>query len=558
MLVFGSCLLAVPAFTQEAFRIVLVRQGNSLIDSHLSDVNDRVVAVPAGSQLTVKVVNGEIRELAKRATTWVRVYEAPVASMPDFEFRSSNPYWPDDISLTASLQPPHAAAVKTNSPLVIVVPPKATTAFPLALLGAVLIAGHKVFEKPRTRSSMAAAIGGALAAATIAFFVVDSKTVWQFVGFKDETPLRPQSYFLLGLMISAIGVRPLVNALRGRQSETDATLTAKDVQEQISTLLSSDKLQEPFRNELRAILFDPAYLKNNPEIATRVDVELAAEKAGRALPEGLADHLAPRLHSIYSGSHRRNFQTTINAVFRPADHCIEWAYHIVYEYVRNANDPSTDAEVGFSQKAHIPAYLRNVSQSQLSTFGPIFQSLQMTLTNSATGERAQFEHVSGGVELVCASRSATLPAPVAIPVTFESDEETKQLSAEFAYKLPDALRRHPLTVAIDLRYISEIDDGVSYVRVSRLTQGYRLNVTLPAGVKSEIVEFEWKMRNQDPTTIDLTNGLAILPGWLMPGNGVCVAWRGTKAAADAVNITHGDTKPPGLVRRMLTLLPWNR
>jgi hypothetical protein len=53
------------------------------------------------------------------------------------------------------------------------------------------------------------------------------------------------------------------------------------------------------------------------------------------------------------------------------------------------------------------------------------------------------------------------------------------------------------------------------------------------------------MRDQDPTTIDLTNGLAILPGWLMPGNGVCVAWRGTKAAADAVNITHGDKNPLG-------------
>jgi hypothetical protein len=552
-----ACFLAeLPALGQDRFRVVLERQGNSGIDIHLADVNDRSLDLPPGSKLHVTIINGELRQLSGAHALWQRGYDGPADALPDFEFRSTNSYWPDDIEMKASVQPPGAGAVKSK-PLVVSLRPKAIVGFLLAFGGALLIAVYKVPQKKRTRVSIAAGLGGAFAAAVIAFFAVDRKIVWQFVGFKDETPVRPQSYFLLGLMISAIGVRPLINKLTG-QDESESRLTAQGVHDEIKALLASDALQQPFRDELRAMLFDAEYLEQNPDLAARIEFELAAVKAGRKLPEGLGEYFAPRLNSIYSGSYRRNFQTTIKGAINPTAQYIEWTYSVVYEYVRNAADLSVEPELAFAQTAEIPPRLRG-NHAQLMRFGPLFQTLQLTITDAISGTRLVFQHIEGSHELACTSFSPGLAEPDAIPVVFETEEETNQLAAAFSYKLPDALRRHAITVVIDLKYVSDIEDGVSYVRVSRPTHGYRLNVSLPEGVKLEIVEFEWKLKDQnDPTAIDMPNGVAILPGWLMPGNGVCVGWRGTKTAAARVSTSGGTQKQPGMVRRMLHSLPWFR
>jgi hypothetical protein len=143
-------------------------------------------------------------------------------------------------------------------------------------------------------------------------------------------------------------------------------------------------------------------------------------------------------------------------------------------------------------------------------------------------------------------------------VRFEYDTALGVIAIGFDFSLPAELKGGTVIVTIDLDYVSEIDDGVYFVRVAALTAGCHLNLDFVPPLKLDIVEFEWKVPGlESSTTIDLDKGEAHLPGWLLPGNGVSVAWHGAKNAG--AGVVRRDAERHGVVRRVLGFLPlWPR
>ncbi|HEV7426937.1 MAG TPA: hypothetical protein VGQ46_11265 [Thermoanaerobaculia bacterium] len=272
-------------------------------------------------------------------------------------------------------------------PLVIPVPPHPLIALALALLGAVLLALLPLSQVTATHGKKAATIGAALVAGTIAFFAADSKTIWKFVGFQDQTPLRPQSYFLLGIAISAIGVRPLIEKITG--GKPISSLTPEQVRDQVVGLLSGDTVRAPFRDEVRSMLFDSEYVRAHPEIVGRLDTALADAKLALGLPEGLADHLAPRLDHIYAAAHRRDYHVKIKASLEPEKRQMAWQHSIYYEYIPRRS--SAEPEITLRHAAEIPPLLLRESVANLTSFGTVFQSLRLSVQKKQGGDRLEYE-----------------------------------------------------------------------------------------------------------------------------------------------------------------------
>jgi hypothetical protein len=543
MLTFG----AVTASAEAPFRLVLERQGTSGLDVRLEDINGHSVDVPQSSTLTLSIEKGELRRVAPKQGVWTNPYsEAVVGVLPDFEFRSTHPFWADDVTIRGMLvsqRPP----VKSR-PLVIGVRPHWAVGLALSIIGALLFSGLGVGQKTEpTRKTISAGAAAALIAGIVAFFAADSKVVWQVIGFKDETPLRPQSYFLLGLLLSGIGVRPLVRRLTGQSEDKETPLTVETIQDRVNVLLSGESVSKPFRDEVRAILFDPEYISNHPEFLGRVEAGLAGAKVKGKLPEGLSGHLAPRLEDVYRGSYRSNFQSRIRGTIDAAGQLIRWENSIHYEYVHNESD-ATQPAIKFGQSAEIPPPLRDAPEGALTSFGRIFQSVSVSLRD--VSGTATLTYLGNKGKTLLRTDGSEVVAPPRIDVDFVHTPR-HEVEAKFTFLFPERfVKADKVVVDIEFEYVSEIDDGVLFVTVGKLTHGYHLSLDFTPKVKLDIAAFEWKLPLSDTTRIEEDG--AHLDGWLLPGNGVGIAWHGARDAVAAQNVT----PRPSLVRRVLGWRPW--
>jgi hypothetical protein len=394
-----------------------------------------------------------------------------------------------------------------------------------------------------------------LFAGVLAWVAVETKEVWSFFGF-EKPPLRTQSYLLLGLALGAFNPRKLIGKLT-RESEDEA-LTARQVQQQITDLLTTENLRKPFREELEQMLFDEKYVsEQSPNVIGRLEVGLQAAKNKVKLPADLSSYLSPRLTRMYLGSYRRNFEVTWTARIEPEADQIVWKRRTYYEYVRNDARPSTDPELSSTITATIPVPMREQSPTALQRFGPVVRSIGFSIRDFDGGTTLKFQGTQGTVLRPVVDKDGG-PAATPVDVVFEYDDSTKVVEAKFSFAFPEAFRAmRVVSVVIESECVGELADGLAFLWVSQPTFRYSASLQFEPKLPHDydIAVFEWTEQGRNTTSRDETAGYAKLTGWLMPGNGVCIAWRGTTEGPASVT---RDVAPPSLAQRVLRFLPWRK
>jgi hypothetical protein len=531
--------LPVAADVPHDFRVVLEQSGRSGLSVRLTDIagNDYHRQFPA--QVVLNIHDGKVRLLGSSDWTSTFIKEYPAGTeIPEFEVQGRNRWWPNDVTVI-----PSVAGVPGKKLVVKMAPPE-ETAVALSLIGgwfwSLIELAH---ERKRNRKKVLTALALGAAAGIVAFFTAESEMIWKFIGF-EASPLRPQSYFLLGLAISVIGVRKLLQKITGASSDAPP-LTADLVRQEMVTVLNSDAVRAPFRDEVRAIVFDDNYVIRHPHLIPRLEFALSAAKANKSIPDGLTDHVAPRLELLYSGSYRQNCQTRVSGTIDVPSRSISWTHSHYYELIQTGDEAAP--EVKFSHVTHLPESLASLPPGRLKALGGAITSVRFGIKDGSGAVLLEYEGTEG--EVLSLQNAVGATADAEMELAFGYDQRAAEVDVSFCYVLPPALRQtRKVVVTIQTESVSALEDGIIYQRMSKLTQGLHLQLEFNRAMELDIVEFEWRHPELQTTTIDLEHGAAHSTGWLLPGNGFCMAWSGTKALlGDVTNVP----KTRSLVRRVL-------
>jgi hypothetical protein len=101
----------------------------------------------------------------------------------------------------------------------------------------------------------------------------------------------------------------------------------------------------------------------------------------------------------------------------------------------------------------------------------------------------------------------------------------------YDFAFPEAFRKQE-RVAVEMvaRWRAKIDDGVMSVRFARLTNGCFMTYQFAPLPPPDVLVFEWRTLWEQYRNDEVRPGIIDLPRWLLPGNGVCLGWHGTKTA----------------------------
>jgi hypothetical protein len=544
----------------DEFRVLVEQRGSSGFVIRLVDVQDHGYIPPKPVTLTVTASDGLIRPVSgDREQPFNASYRGtfPVSTpFPAFEFKTTGEWWPEDVNIAATVEVPQLPPAYSK-PLVVAVPPPVATALALALVGALLWSFLQIAHASRRdRKTILVALALGVAAGIVAYFAASTPFIWQAVGF-EASPLKPQSYFLLGLAISVIGVRRLLQKITGMQDETPA-VTPESLRSEIITLLDGDRLRRPFLDEVRKVIFDDLYVTRNAHLIPRLEFALAAAKAGATIPDGLTDHVSAGLEPLYAGSYRRDYHARFDGTIDLGSRTIDWTHTIYYEFVRNTADTATEPEIKFSHVANVPELLQKQStRGELESLGTIVKSLRFSIRDAAGGSPISYKGTEGRT-LIRTEAPPGVTCAESIDVTLTHHAADKEVSAKFEWPFPpDHRQTKAVRVEIETKTVGELKDGVTYFRVSRLTQGFHVYLKITPPLQLDIVEFDWKHAKTAEPDIDQKAGTAHLTGWLLPGNGVCISWSGTKDLAGDVK-GERERKSSSLARRMLDSLPWKK
>ncbi|HUP59593.1 MAG TPA: hypothetical protein VNA69_04150 [Thermoanaerobaculia bacterium] len=552
-------LVAVVALQGEPVRVQLKQQGRSgIVVNYLDCDGDAVRTLPKDLSIQVSATDAYVRPFSNTPQQWRRRSEPSRAHQGDqYEIRSTSPWWPEETTIRATVHDAAGQLIDDETLENILPRAPAWFGFVIAMAGAVAAAIVRIgFARKRSLSSILYGAFGVLFAAALAWTAVETKEVWNFFGF-EKPPLRSQSYLLLGMALGAFDPQKLIKKLT-RQAEEEP-LTARDVHDRITGLLTAENIRKPFREELEEMLFDQKYISEHPKVIGRLEGALEAAKNKVNLPKDLSNYLAPRLTRMYLGSYRRNFRLTMNATIDAAAGLIAWKRRTYYEFVRNDALAQTGPEVTSSVITTIPQKLRNQSAASFEKFGTVLKAIRLSIRDFTGGPSLTFEGREA-TRLVPVDQADGSVVPPPIDVTFKYHPEEHSVEAVFKYAFPDAFQRMPVvSVDIEKEFISELEDGLSFLRVAQPTFGYSVQTNFTPSLPHpyEIAVFEWTEVGRNTSKYDSKEGSAQLTGWLMPGNGLCIAWYGTKDAVAGVAKT--SPKPPeSMAQRMLRFLPWRK
>ncbi|HEV7484638.1 MAG TPA: hypothetical protein VGQ65_03065 [Thermoanaerobaculia bacterium] len=475
-----------------------------------------------------------------------------------YEISSPSRLWPEETSIHAVVFDSAGHVVGEAILKDVVLRAPAWFGLLMALIGAAIAAFVRIgFTHDRTLSSVLYGLLGILFAGILAWVAVETNEVWSFFGF-EKPPLRTQSYLLLGLALGAFNPRKLLSKLT--QESEDEALTARQVQKQITELLTTENLRKPFREELEQMLFDEKYVsEQSPAVIGRLEVGLLAAKNKVKLPADLSNYLSPRLTRMYLGSYRRNFEATWVARIESEAKQIVWKRRTYYEYVRNDARPSSDPEVTSIITATIPMPLREQSSAALRRFGPVMRSITFSIRDFDGGPPLKFEGSQGTQLHPMVDKDGGPATHAPVDVGFEYDDRAKSVEAKFSFAFPEAFRAmRVVSVVIESECVGELTDGLAFLRVAQPTFRYSASLQFEPKLPHnyDIAVFEWKEQGRDTTSLDEETGAVQLTGWLMPGNGVCIAWRGTTEGSGSVS---GEVAAgPSLAQTVLRFLRWRK
>src|SRR6185369_12498967 len=138
------------------------------------------------------------------------------------------------------------------------------------------------------------------------------------------------------------------------------------------------------------------------------------------------------------------------------------------------------------------------------------------------------EGTSGKKLLLLKEAPKGCEAPREIEVRLAYNPEKAELL--FAYDfdlLPPFKGKNSVTIEQSARWRGKAEDGIYSVKLGRLTLGYHLRYRFTPEIRDDRVLFVWRSLWKQYQEEEKKPGIVDLSGWLLPGNGVCLAYTGT-------------------------------
>jgi hypothetical protein len=338
-----------------------------------------------------------------------------------------------------------------------------------------------------------------------------------------------------------IGYSPLFENL----IHAEARLFIKDVLFAIGTaclisllfglLLELPETSDFVAKKLSDLIFGEEYLRriapSLPLVRRQIDRVLFGE-AELASRYSLYNFMEDRLQDLYRVSFRRNFSAEFRCTLEKDD-LLLWTRRTNYTYVRNRLDPS-EAVIPSLSSLDIPAAWlpkTNEKKDQAEAFNRIVRRLAVKV-GSCQYERSDPARMA----LRCedASRSK-MPSEIEIEHNFNDGK----LNFWFECKPPLEMLRKELHVEIIYETFTLRNAGnLLFVSVAGPTEDYALDCYFPDNTRLEAARFYWR---GIPAMADLRTEYGAIsvkiPGWLLQGEGGCVAWFLPQSALPAQVVT---------------------
>ncbi len=471
------------------------------------DLDDNAMVFAKPVTLVIEAEGGEISRDGQEWGTRVAIPVTNGKEIRQIKVRGKG-ISPVKISLTATADAENVHAYSTHA---MTIPPHWVWSLLAAMVGGVI---WSIFDFLRALKrgrfvplELLAGLGLGIVLGSIAFILAQIEAVWNLVGIKPDA-VKPQSYVCLGLILSALGVDWLLDKIFGRTSGKPDWVDAVG-------------------EKLEGILYDGKYLVANPSALPRVKSSLR-EATFPHVEKELYDYLGDRMESVFKASYRRNFTAIIEGAHDGTT--ISWKEEDSYVYVVSPDDPATDPEVMFAYEDDIPDAHWNTPLEELERFGTVVRELKLIC---GTDDLGYLTYVSqpGTKELRLQDAGKYAGEPDLDPkidVTFGrvDEDETPQISFRYQFRFPKKLRaKGEIHVYAEGKWDTRARDDVYFLRLSKLTHDLTVQCTFEPKARVETVKYEWKRATEEPP---LRPGIAQCHGWLLPGNGVCVAWYGVR------------------------------
>jgi len=523
-----SALCSTVSSTQ--FRVEWSQSG-SLMTMSLQDIDKTPVTIDVPTTVTIEAVNGKVRGLnGTFKESFARTIE-PGHTIPPFELLSDS-LVTGEMSLIATVAPEGKTVVQSTKSMTL--QPSWWLCLSAAVTGALGWAIYSFFSGAiRTLTRFFGSAGAGAFAGVIAFAAAKIEPLWKAIGLNADT-FQLQTYLLLGVIVAYRGVSWTLGKLTG---ESDAKpLRPNEVLDQITEIITGDAVRVPIREEMQSLLLlNSEYLNAAPTLLARVETSLMKAKYGD-VPDGLPQFLKTRLDQLYTISHRENLNTILDIRLNPD--WFEWHDVTTYDYVRNPRDPRRDPDVRYAHVEDVPAALQKEGKEKLEQLGTMAMHLRVKVSSDRFGELV-YDATSGN-KLVRTKAPENSSAPTELTILITYDEAKHELSFAYDFSMPppfDNERR--VAVELTATWRGKAEDGIYAFRLARLTRGYHLSYSFNPNPRHDRVLVEWKPLWEHYQEDEKKPGIVHLPGWLLPGNGICLSYSGTDRACSSADPVSG-------------------
>lgn len=496
---------AVPANTE--FRVELTQKG-STVRVEARDVTNATItfAVPATVEFSADepILQGDDDKWKTR----VLKKTLPGEKMPRVSLKPSL-LWPEEVEVRVRVTP-DGAKPQLESTDADRQPPQ-WAALVGALLGALawmLIDWHRVTKT----EGRWIALAGAIVAGFIAFAAPKLEAFWDAIGLKPEA-FQPQTYVLLGLATSYIGVGRLLAKVTGRESKP---MTSEEVKNEfVKVLDQGDAVRKPVREELGDILFGDNYIRQHPELVTNTLGRVLRLHYADYPPPDLTTYLDPRLTQLCKSSYRETVETFLDV--KKSGELLYWAETTSYDFIRNPAERALGPDIRLAHEEEIPPSLRDAGN--LTSLGTLVKRLEISVSEERAGEVRYRGETGNRLDLAF---HRGVDAPASLEVVLKPTDDGKYIKLELDFTFPEKLRDcNRVRVKTRMEWVSKLEDGVYFSRSARLTHKYRLVYDF-GDVFVDKVPYEWRLQWEDYKDGEDEAGIIDLPRWLLPGNGVCL------------------------------------
>ena len=360
----------------------------------------------------------------------------------------------------------------------------------------------------------------------------------------DQTNARdPRSFFVYAVLLLIIsfvalsllgymfGYSTLTNGMKD-----EARLFVKDILFAIATacivslifglLLELRATSDFIVRKLSDLIFGDEYLIQSryslPDLKKRIDRVLFGE-AELASQHSLYNFMENRLEALYRASVRRNMSSEIRCIEQPNDDRLLWKRKTSYVYVRNRLD-TNEAVIQSRRSMDIPTEWLPKDNATDDEKGVAFNKI-VALLNVRVGID-EYESTATDRRVLIRVSKAPSKMPESLPVEF--DFHHGKLNYRFGCSLPLEMlhdRSEVMVEILDDHFMLREPGNLLYSSVTSPTEMFSLDCYFPEGTRLEPGRFFWRALQEMREVKTEIGAMSVrIPGWLLQGEGACVAW----------------------------------